>query len=452
MLIVIDTLRADHVTCYGYARPTTPSICRLASDGVTFERAYTPRTATTPAIASVFTGWYPHRHGVRHLYQVLPAAMQTLAERFHDAGYKTGGFVSSFVMVRDFSGFDQGFDVYDDFVTTREASRENFERSARDTVDRALAWLRQTGPHAFLFVHLIEPHGPYTPPAPFAERFALPADGQLATDVPDYQQLPDVRFVSEYVGRYDGEIASADHEIGRLLETLRTLRWYDAATIAVMADHGESMGEEGLWFQHGHSVHDAEAHVPLIIKFPTRPAPGPPPLARAGAPVSLVDVFPTLLTAAGMRDPAASPSAVDLWPVAAGQPRVAPPPLTELAAAGLVIAVHGGECAGRWTIARKHLTPDWHLADGAAAPGWPAIAVAQPPVADAAEAACRAKLAASVAPLATDLLTFQSAVPVVDRRDIQRPGAKSQFLARRAPATPLSENEREALRRLGYAE
>src|ERR1700687_1337152 len=194
VLIVVDTLRADHVTCYGYPRPTTPSICRLAADGATFERAYTPRTATTPAIASLFTGLYPHRHGVRRLYQALPAEMQTLAERLHAGGYKTGGFVSSFVMVRDFSGFDRGFDVYDDFVATPETFRENFERGAHDTVDQALAWLRMVGPRAFLFVHLIEPHGPYTPPAPFAARFALPADGPRVADVPEYQKIPGVDF------------------------------------------------------------------------------------------------------------------------------------------------------------------------------------------------------------------------------------------------------------------
>lgn len=452
VLVVVDTLRADHVSCYGYARPTTPSICRLASEGVTFERAYTPRTATTPAIASVFTGLYPHRHGVRQLYQVLPPGMQTLAEWLHERDYKTGGFVSSFVMGRDFSGFDQGFDVYDDAVTTREPFRENFERSARDTVDRALAWLRTVGPRAFLFVHLIEPHGPYTPPLPFAERFALPADGPRATNVPDYQKIPGANFVSEYIGRYDGEIAAADDEIGRLLETLRALGWYESATIVLLADHGESMGEEGLWFQHGHSVHDAEARVPLVIKFAARPSQAMQRASRVTEPVSLVDLFPTVLAAAGMRERMAGSNGIDLRSVAAGEPRTAALALTELQApGGLTLAIHGTACSGRWMIANTDLAGAGRLADTAAAQRWSAVSSQHVP--DTADPACQAKLASAAAPLVSDLLTFKLAVPAVDRSDIKRPGAKSQYLMRRgAPVSPLSERDYEALRRLGYAE
>jgi arylsulfatase len=454
VLVVVDTLRADHVTCYGYPRPTTPSICRLARDGVTFERAYTPRTATTPAIASVFTGLYPHRHGVRRLYQVLPLAMETLAEQLHQHGYKTGGFVSSFVMVRDFSGFDQGFDIYDDLVATREPFRENFERSARDTVDWAVAWLRTAGPHAFLFVHLIEPHGPYTPPSPFAERFALPADGPRATDVPGYQKIPGVSFVSEYVGRYDGEIAAADDAIGRLLETLRTFGWYESATIVLMADHGESMGEEGLWFQHGHSVHDAEARVPLIIKFAVHNPQAVPRASRVTEPVSLVDLFPTMLAAADIQTRVAGSSGVDLQTVAAGQPRTAPPPLTELQTPrGIVVALHGSECSGRWMIADTNLAADNGLADTTAPQRWNDIAVWGQRLPNTADRACQATLASAAAPLVNDLQTFRLAVPVVRRADIKRPGAKAQYLARRGvPVTPLSERDSEALRHLGYAE
>lgn len=454
VVIVVDTLRADHVTCYGYTRPTSSSMCRLANDGVIFERAYTPRTATTPAIASVFTGLYPYRHGVRNLYQVLPQAMRTLAEQLRGEGYRTGAFVSSFVMGRDFSGFDQGFEVYDDALTTQEAFRENFERTAPETVDRALVWLRTVGPRAFLFLHLIEPHGPYMPPPPYAERFALPAEGRRATHVPDYQKIPDVDFVSEYIGRYDGEVAAADNEIGRLLATVQGLGWYQSATIVVVADHGESMGEEGLWFQHGHGVNDAEARVPLIIKFAVHPPSTMALRSRVSEPVSLVDLFPTVLAEAGVKAGATETSGGDLRTVAAGQQRNAALPLTELQTPrGLVVSVHGPECSGRWMIANQDLPGDTGLADPTAPQRWRDIAMWGQRLPDTSDLACQTQLASAAAPLMRDVLTFKLAVPVVDRTDIKRPGAKARYLAQRgAPVTPLSERDHEALRRLGYAE
>ncbi|MGH7822127.1 MAG: sulfatase-like hydrolase/transferase, partial [Candidatus Binatia bacterium] len=206
VLIVVDTLRADHLPCYGYERSTGPEICALAADGVLFERAYTPRTLTTPAIASMFTGLPPHRHGVKQLYTALPEQATTVAETLRSGGFRTGAFVSSFVMVANFSGLSQGFEAYDDRMTEREAVYENYQRSAAETVRRALEWLDTAGPRSFLFVHLIEPHGPYTPPSPFFERFVLPAGGPKVPKkkLPERQRLPGVDSVAEYVGRYDG--------------------------------------------------------------------------------------------------------------------------------------------------------------------------------------------------------------------------------------------------------
>lgn len=454
VLIVVDTVRADHVTCYGYARPTSPSSCALGKEGVIFDRAYTTRTQTVPAISSILTGLYPYRHGVRNNYSVLPEAMTTLAERLRAQGYKTGGFVSSFVMVRDFSGLDQGFDRYDDFVHTREPFRENYERPARATVDRALSWLDAAGSRAFLFVHLIEPHGPYTPPSPFLERFALPAKGRLVPldQVPDYQRIPGIRFVSEYVGRYDGEIASADAQIGRLLAHLRKSGRYGPALIILTADHGESQGEHGRWFEHGRSVGDHETHVPLLIKFPDRTA--PPKGKRVTEPVSLVDIVPTVLAAAGLTDAAHNLPGVDLRALADGRPRGTPAPLTERLRRGrLTIAVHGRDCMLTWVASEAALAKQVGGTHSAVRSRWPALAKRSRWSPKQASPSCRTELTRAVTPLMADLLTFKLQVPVASRRrEMHAPGRRSRFVAARGmgPVVPLKEHEREALRALGY--
>jgi hypothetical protein len=447
VLIVVDTLRADHLPCYGYGRPTAPAMCGLQADGVRFSRAYAARTVTTPSIASMLTGLYPYRHGLRQLYQLLPEATTTLAEVLRAHGWGTGGFVSSFVMVQDFSGLQQGFEVYDDRVQTREAFRENYERPATATVDALLAWLdTQThGPHVFAFLHLIEPHGPYLPAEPHLSRFALPAAGPPApVDViPPYQRIAGLHFVDEYVGRYDGEIASADAQIDRVLDALRARGWYDAATIALVADHGESMGEGGVWFAHGKTVDDAEARVPLIIKFP-RTGGGAPPRDNVDTPVSTVDLFPTLLAAAGVVPLAAG--AIDLRAVAAGAARPAPAPITELprhneqlVMQSLTVKAHGRGCSVQWTLSGAALQPG-HAGDP------------PPPIDAAGEAACGAALADSMGPLLRDMIDFRRQDVVHHRRDMRAPGHREAFVTQRERGTPLADNEREALRQLGYLE
>ncbi len=449
VLVVVDTLRADHLPCYGYGRSTAPAFCRLLDDGVLFERAYTPRTETTPAIASMFTGLYPHRHGVRWLYLVLPDAMTTLPELLGGAGFATGGFVSSFVMVRDFSGFAQGFDIYDDDVRTKEPFRDNYERAAPDTMPRALRWLRGVRPHSFLFVHLIDPHGPYMPPSPYLQQFAQPAEGPPANDVPGYQRIPGLRTVREYIGRYDGEIALADEQIGELVGALRQAGWYDRATIILTADHGECFGEEGHWFTHGRTVDDGEAHVPMIVKFAAGAAPRPRG-ARVREPVSLVDIFPTVLAAAGVPAPrGALPSGTDLRVTAQGAVRPPPAPITErLEGNTVTIAAHGSACDARWTIPPGEAG----ASTATTAASWRARAVPLNAAPDS--AACRESLAEGITPLIGDLLTYRLAVDVVNRGAAVTPdGSRTRFITQRTAAgPPLTEAEREALRRLGYLE
>jgi arylsulfatase A-like enzyme len=451
VLIVVDTLRADHLRCYGYPRPTSPAMCALADDGVRFERAYTTRTTTTPAIASMLTGLYPHRHGVMQLYFVLPSTSVTLATRLQGLGWATGGFVSSFVMMRDFSGFDQGFDVYDDDVRTPELD-ENYERDGVTTVARAVGWLRANGPHAFLFVHLIEPHGPYRPPSPYLERFALPATGRAPGDMPDYQRLPELRTVDEYVGRYDGEIAAGDAALANLFAALRSQGWYDPATIVLVADHGESLGEEGQWFRHGESVNNAEAHVPLIVKFPSGTRDAPQPGSNIAVPVSVLDIFPTLLHAAGINDDGDSPAAVDLRAAERLATRPAPP-ITELVTAdNVTLAIHGDACTVRGAL------PTAAVGDGAvfaaADPAaWLALASQLRVDPSGADMGCAQQTAGRAAALLADRFGFRLDVPIVVRQEMRENATRVRFMAERArTVVPLAAPEIEALRQLGYAE
>ena len=317
--IVVDTLRADHLEGYGYERVTSPGLRLLIDEGALFENAFTPQPKTTPAISSMLTGLYPARHGVRSLYLLLHNDNRTAAELFAEAGYETAAFVSSFVMIRNFSNLAQGFATYDDFVTERELYRENYERRAADTVARARGWLlaRKSERPFFLFIHLIDPHGPYAPPGEFARRFHSREAVEVEGSIPDYQQIPGVRDANRYHDLYDGEIAYADQELRRLLEFLRQHGIFDEALILFTADHGESMGERGIWFEHGGDVFQENVRVPLVIKPPRHFGARPRRLADA---VSHVDLLPTALAVAGLRVPQGLDGR-DLTPLLRGEPQ-----------------------------------------------------------------------------------------------------------------------------------
>jgi len=287
--IVVDTLRADHLEWYGYPRATSPGLRSLAPQ-------------TTPAIASMFTGLYPARHGLRYLYQLLHDRNRTAAELFGEAGYDTTAFVSSFVMVRDFSNLAQGFAVYEDFVAERELYRDNYERKAAATLALAGRWIQERRDERpfFLFIHLIDPHGPYAPPGEFAARFQSPAAIAVEGEIPAYQQIPGVRDFNRYRDLYDGEVAYADDALARFLELVRRRGLFAGSLILFTADHGESMGEHGLYFTHGDDVFQENIRVPLILKPPAGFGDFPRRIPEA---VSHVDLLPTVLEIAGLSPP-----------------------------------------------------------------------------------------------------------------------------------------------------
>jgi len=354
-------------------------------------------------------------------------------------------------MMRDFSGFDQGFDVYDDDVQTPELD-ENYERDGVTSVARAVAWLRANGQHAFLFLHLIEPHGPYRPPSPYLERFRPPATGRAPGAMPDYQRLPELRTVDEYVGRYDGEIAAADAALVSLFAALRAHGWYTSATIVLVAGHGESLGGEGQWFRHGESVYDAESHVPLIVKFPSGTSGAPEPGSHVSAPVSVIDIFPTVLQAAGAGNDGDTPAAVDLGSTERVATRPAPP-VTELEHAGNVtLSVHGEGCTVRSTVAAAAVGDGtvFAAADPAA---WLALTGQLRVVPSGADRRCAQQTAGQVSALVADRFRFRLDVPVVVRHEMRENATRARFIAERThTVVPLAAPELEALRQLGYAE
>ena len=275
LLITVDTLRADRLGAYGFTEVETPVIDRLAATGVTFERAYSPTPLTLPAHSSLMTGTYPAFHGVRDNGAfVIPDNLDTMAGVFARNGYETAAFVAAFVLDSRW-GLRGGFDTYfDDFVLPKQevVGLGSVQRTAEEVVNEALAWLRRarTDPF-FLWVHLYDPHTPYTPPEPYRSR---------------YEGHP-----------YLGEIAYTDVQLGHLLAGLDEPT--RARTIVVLAaDHGEGLGDHGE-IEHGFFVYEEAIHVPLIVNAPFEPLRG----VRRTEFVSLVDVMPTILEMARLPVP-----------------------------------------------------------------------------------------------------------------------------------------------------
>jgi len=277
ILITIDTLRADHVGCYGAESVKTPTLDALARDGVVFDRAISQVPLTWPSHAVILTGTYPFQNGVQDFTgQPLAPQFKSVAQAFKQAGYATGAVVSAFVLDRSW-GLGRGFDFYDDAFSAETFQKKDIglvDRRAGESVAHALAWLNKT-PHRpfFLWLHLYDPHNPYDPPEPYS---------------------------TEYRGHlYDGEIAYADHELGKLIAWLKRSRLYDSSLILAASDHGESLGEHGE-DEHGFFIYNATVHVPLIVKPPAgrRIAPG-----RRGQPVETAAIAASLLQLAGIHDP-----------------------------------------------------------------------------------------------------------------------------------------------------
>jgi len=298
IVYLVDTLRADHTTPYGYARDTTPELARLAADGVVFEAAISAASWTKPAVGSILTSQPPARHGAVQLRDALGASVTTLPEMLRAKGFTTGAVVANAVIYSAGTGFERGFDLYAGLHGAEDLPSDVVP--AGPAVDAALRWLDGAGARpAFLYVHTMDPHVPYSPPPPFDRRYApTPLPGRPAADPRfDYQVREDR---DRLIAQYDGEIAYGDQELGRFLRELRARGLYDDALIVFMADHGEELLDHGQWL-HGRSVYDEVVRVPLVVKLPRGRHAG----RRVKQQVQTLDVLPTVLAEMGLPVPEA---------------------------------------------------------------------------------------------------------------------------------------------------
>ena len=312
ILITVDTLRADHLGCYGYHRNTSPNIDRFARDGLLFEHCFSHAPETRLSFASLFSGFYPHETRIIEAID-LPEGVTTLAEILRDRGYRTIAVISNYVLRRGW-GFEQGFGIYDDTMEERTLVRKWPERVAVHTTDRAIELLKQfSRERLFMWVHYQDPHGPYTPAQEFSSQFPTSDTEKqilnISTGTPDrpllalsghggipaYQQLGAHRDFHHYVSQYDAEILYTDSELERLIASLKELGLYENALIIFSSDHGEGMGEHDYFFAHGENLYRNQLHVPLILKY------GNQLRGRRRDFVQHVDLLPTILNICGLK-------------------------------------------------------------------------------------------------------------------------------------------------------
>jgi arylsulfatase A-like enzyme/Tfp pilus assembly protein PilF len=298
LLITVDTTRADRIGAYGYKLAETPNLDRLSREGIRFADATTESPLTGPAHASLMTGQYPGRLGVRNnASSPVPADAVTLAESLRAAGYHTGAFIGAFIVDKAY-GFGQGFETFDaDFPGFRQDLKAQVQRPAQQVVDAAMRWIKGSSTESpfFAWIHLYDAHTPYAAPAPFGARFK---------------------------GRpYDGEVAYVDAQIGRVLAMLRASGQMDRTAVAVIADHGESLGDHQE-DEHGIFLYDSVMRIPWIMRLPASARVQDRVITDQ---VRSVDLTPTLLDLAGVQQPAKT-DGESLTALINGKPRQDPPP------------------------------------------------------------------------------------------------------------------------------
>jgi arylsulfatase A-like enzyme len=301
LLVTIDTLRADHMGSYGYARDTSPAIDALAREGTLFEQAYTYWPKTRGSFVMILTGRHPSRNGYSKHHPLLAEFNPTLAEQLQGAGYATAAIVDNPNVAANL-GYAQGFESYRE-TWEEPALASEWDRTLAIT-DGGIAFLRQAATRErpfLLWLHYVNPHAPYTPPAPFDTRFVDPGarEGRVLPVVPGFHggipkqwAVPGRDRLAWYVSQYDGEIAAVDAEVGRLLAALHGSGLAGRTLVVLTSDHGESLGEHDYFFDHGENVFDPSLRIPLVAVLP-----GAPSGRRSDTLVSTLDLVPTILDA-----------------------------------------------------------------------------------------------------------------------------------------------------------
>ncbi len=312
LLITIDTLRADHLSAYGYARQTSPVIDALAAEGVRFDQAAVQWPKTGPSFASIFTSTYPSDNGiVRKVGIEIPCQFPMLAEQLKRAGYSTHAVVANGALSKDFR-FDQGFDTY--IESWKAEVPAGVDPTGAEAVNRQvfkiLETLDRSRPY-FLWVHYLDPHFPYNPPEEWKDRFVddvyFDPSRQIEVSKRRRQQMLGIgrsqvlegrEDLAFYVARYDEEIAYNDAKLGELLDKLEAEGLMERTLTALTSDHGESLGDHHYYFDHGRFGFQTCLRVPLILHYPGVLEP-----KVDSGPVELLDLTPTLLEAAGIELP-----------------------------------------------------------------------------------------------------------------------------------------------------
>jgi arylsulfatase A-like enzyme len=299
IIILVDTLRADHLGCYGYARPTSPNIDELARQSFVAENAIAQAPWTLPSVASLFTSLYPLAHGATMAAHAVPECLDTLAEVLKRHDFETAAFSTNVVFVSARTGLHQGFDLFQ--VLSRPAPGAKpgdleIDETATTVTNRAIEWIKQrSGKRFFLYLHYMDPHSDYAAPPAYREQFERPYSGRFdGTTVQLMAALvgkipieePDIRHL---INLYDAEIAYVDAEIGRLLEVLQESGLSDTTMVVLLSDHGEEFHDHGKVL-HDFSLHRELLRVPLILRIPASSGG-----RRLTEIVQVIDVGPTIL-------------------------------------------------------------------------------------------------------------------------------------------------------------
>lgn len=345
LLVSIDTLRADHLGCYGNGRAKTPTIDALAAESVLFEDATSQANTTGPSHTTMLTGLYPAEHGALSNGVRVSNRVPTLADALART-HSTAAFVSGFTLADELCGLAPRFDWYDDQMArwswlpriversqlgralVRLARGRGLElyrpdRPAGETVNAAIDWLRSRGDEPlFTFVHLYDPHAPYEPPPEFARLHGTSSDDD--TDWYDLstaereELVHDADAVKRMKALYAAEISYADAQLARLIAELKRSGRWERTLVVLTSDHGEGLGSHGYWFDHGTFLYDEELHVPLIVRLPNAQHAG----TRVKQQVRLLDLAPTVLDHLGLRE-ALPTRGESLLNAAAGAPDLA---------------------------------------------------------------------------------------------------------------------------------
>lgn len=328
LLIVLDTVRADHLSCYGYGRPTTPNIDAFAREGVRFENAIATSSWTPPTHASLMTGRYVYEHKTDSQQPLLTDQYATLAEVLSSQGYVSAGFSANTYWITSVSGFDRGFHHFEDYfgsitdmvartiygmefrrrVLSRLKYRDKLGRKrASDVNSQFLSWIDdREGRPFFVFLNYVDAHSPYLSPAPYHTLF-MDQQQQVREKQISFEPPPSFNGSKDtadlWIAGYDGALNYLDAELGNLFNELRSRNLLDNTLVIITSDHGEAFGEHDKLFQHGHSLHRELIDVPLIVRFPQEVPSG----LTISTPVSLRDVPATITSIVAPGSPSVFP-------------------------------------------------------------------------------------------------------------------------------------------------